>query len=192
MREGDDLYFAPGLRFSEVMLNSSVLAQQLDRRIKGFYLEPARLCIKGSHPFAAGILIVSTIDFLAGLQHSAKALEGRRTAGSDFRAFVRTELASFGTGLDQRFFDEFRNGLIHEARIKNAGEFSFDWDQTVRLAGARLCINPAFLLREVEEALGRRLTLLAEDEKERTAVAERLRNQFSKEFGIVERARTAV
>jgi hypothetical protein len=192
MREGDDLYFAPGLRFREVKLRERILAEQLRRRIEGFYLEPARLCIENGHAFAAGVLIVSTIDFLAGLDHGAEPLEGRKV-GKDFRGFVRSQLTSFGSGdLDQRFYDEFRNGLIHEGRIKNAGEFSFNRDQTVRLAGGRLSVNPALLLGEVQAALEEKLRRIVEDNSERRFVAGRLQSQFSKEFSLVERAQTAV
>jgi hypothetical protein len=192
MREGDDLFFAPGIRFSEVDLASDALADQYRSRIDGFYLAPTGLCIERDHAFAAGLLLVSTIDFMAGLHHSAESL-AERSVGADFRRFVRHELQSFHTGdLAQRLYDEFRNGLTHEARIKNAGEFSFDWPQTVRLAGGRLCINPAYLLREVEYALDGQITELIRDDAKRQEEAERLRVLFAKEFGIVQKARKAV
>ena len=114
-------------------------------------------------------------------------------SGADFRRFARHKLQSFHSGdLAQRLYDEFRNGLAHEARIKNAGEFSFDWPQTVRLAGGRLCINPAWLLREVEAALEQQIAELAQDEAKREEAAERLRRLFAKEFGIIQEARRAV
>ena len=192
MREGDDLYFAPGIRFSDVDLIGHALADHYRARIDGFYLAPTRLCIEHRYAFAAGLLLVSTIDFMAGLHHSADGLADR-SVGADFRRFARLELQSFHTGdLAQRLYDEFRNGLTHEARIKNAGEFSFDWPQTVRLAGGRLCINPAELLREVEWALDRQITELHRDSVKRQKAADRLRALFAREFGIVQEARKAV
>jgi len=192
MREGDDLFFAPGIRFGEVDLVGDALADQYRARIDEFYLAPARLCIERSYAFAAGLLLVSTIDFMAGLQHSAEGL-AERNVGADFRRFARHELQSFQTGdLAQRLYDEFRNGLTHEARIKNAGEFSFDWPQTVRLAGGGLCINPTYLLREVEDALDRQIAELSWDDAKRKEAADRLRVLFAKEFGIVQEARKAV
>jgi hypothetical protein len=192
MREGDDLYFAPGVRFGEVDLVGPGLAGQYRARIDGFYLAPARLCNEQGYAFAAGLLLVSTIDFMAGLHHSAEGLAGR-SVGADFRRFARCELRSFDTDeLTERLYDEFRNGLTHEARIKNAGEFSFDWPQTVRLARGRLCINPVWLLREVEAALDRQIAELSQDEAKRAEAAERLRTLFAMEFGIVQEARSAV
>ncbi len=192
MRKGDDLFFAPGVRSSEVDLVSPGLAEQYRARIDGFYLAPARLCIERDYAFAAGLLLVSTIDFMAGLQHSAAGLADR-SVGADFRRFAREELQSFHTGeLAQRLYDEFRNGLSHEARIKNAGEFSFDWPQTVRLVGGRLCVNPEWLLREIEAAPDRQIAELSRDDEKREKAAERLRTLFTKEFGIVQDARRAV
>ncbi len=82
--------------------------------------------------------------------------------------------------------------MAHEARIKNTGEFSFNWPQTVRLAGGRLCINPELLFREVETALDQQIAELTHDEKKRGEAADRLRRLFAKEFGIIEKARRAV
>jgi hypothetical protein len=192
MREGDDLFFAPGVRFGDVDLSGPDLAEQYRVRINGFYLVPAQLCVERGYAFAAGLLLVSTIDFMAGLHHSAEDLADRGV-GADFRRFARHKLQSFRSGdLAQRLYDEFRNGLAHEARIKNAGEFSFDWPQTVRLAGGRLCINPAWLLREVEAALDQQIAELTQDEAKCEEAAERLRKLFAKEFGIVQKARRAV
>lgn len=192
MREGDALFFAPDIRFGEVDLTGPGLSGQYRARIDGFYLAPARLCIERRHAFAAGLLLVSTIDFMAGLHHSADGLADRNV-GADFRQFVRRALESFRTGeLVQRFYDEFRNGLTHKARIKNAGEFSFDWSQTIRMAGGRLCINPAWLLREVDAALDRQIVKLRQDDAIREQAAERLRALFAKEFGIIEEARRAI
>jgi hypothetical protein len=192
MREGDDLFFAPGVRFSEVDLNGPALAEHYRARIDGFYLDPARLCIRQRYAFAAGLLLVSTIDFMAGFHHSAEGLVGRMV-GTEFRRFARHRLQSFVSGdLTQRLFDDFRNGLSHEGRIKNGGEFSFDPPQTVRHLGGRLCINPAHLLNEVEDALALQIAELKENTVQRAKAVERLRSLFAKEFGIVENARRAV
>ena len=192
MREGDDLFFAPGVRFSDVDLLGPRLAEHYRARIYGFNLDPARLCIHHGYAFAAGLLLVSTIDFMAGLHHSAEALDGREV-GDDFRRFARQKLRSFASDdLARRLYSHFRNGLSHEARMKNGGEFSFNWRQTVRQLGGRLCINPANLLEEVEEALERQLAELSENNAMRAQAAERLRTLFAREFGIIERGRRAV
>ena len=188
MRKGDDLFFAPGVRFSELALEDGRFVNQLRQRVVGFYLQPARLCIDNGHAFAAGVLLVSTIDFLAGLHHSAEELPYRKV-GLDFMAFVRETLKSFSPpDLARQLYEDFRNGLTHEARVKNAGEFSFDHQQTACVAGGRLCINPQFLLGEVEKALDSYVKKLAEDTVLRDAVAKRTRALFSAELGLVDSA----
>jgi hypothetical protein len=192
MRDGDDLYFAPNVRFGEVDLSGPRLPEQIYARIDGYYLAPARICIRSRHAFAAGVLLVSTIDFMAGLRYSAGELKSRKV-GTDFRDFVQSEMQSFRpSGLASRFYEEFRNGLTHEARIKNAGEFSFNWQQTVRLAGGRLCINPSCLLEEVEVALKRQIDKLKDNQGLRLKAATRLRCHFVSEFGIIQAAQRAV
>jgi hypothetical protein len=188
MREGDDLYFAPELRFSAVDLDSPVLADQLQQRIDGFYLRPARLCVEHGHAFAAGLILVSTIDFMAGFHH-VPGVPDARNVGRDFRAFVRSELRSFKRGdMAQILYDAFRSGLTHECRVKDGGEFSFDWPQTLRLQWGRPCINPQLLLLEVQAALEGSMAALRADADRRRAAAARLRADFAIEFGIVERA----
>ena len=191
MRKGDDLYFAPDVLFTEVNLGDISFVNHLRKRIDGYYFAPTRLCIAQGHAFGAGVLLVSTIDFLAGLHRSADELSDR-PVGRDFRGFVRSQLPSFRSqDLAQRLWDDFRNGLTHEARIKNAGEFSFDRKQTVCLAGGRLCINPHHLLEEVEAALQRSMDTLVSDEAQRQDAAARLRTLFTVEFWIVQRARAS-
>lgn len=190
MREGGDLYFAPGVRFADVTLDDVSFVNHLRDRINGFYLEPARLCVAKEHAFAAGLLLVSTIDFLARLHLSAEELTEQKSVGSEFQFFVRRGLPSFESkALAQKLYYDFRNGLSHEARIKNAGEFSFEKQQTVCVVDGRLCVNPRYLLIEVETALTGCMRSLSTNLEKRTKVAVRLREHFGDEFELVERGR---
>ena len=157
MRIGDLLYFAPGIRFDEVDLDGPELPSQFRHRIAGFYLAPADECINWGHAFAAGVLLVSSIDALARLRFP----DG---VGTGFRRFAREELKSFANdGLAQRFYDEFRNGLAHEARLKNGAQFSLETGATVALLDGLLLINPKYLAREVRTALDSYVALLRQD-----------------------------
>lgn len=137
-------------------------------------LLPARLLVDNDHAFAAGVLVVSVIDFMAGLHRYASQLR-RRPVGNDFETFVENKLPGFvQTGLATRFYDEFRNGLIHDNRIKNGGEFSFETTTTVTVIvdGDLLRINPDLLTAEVTEAL----RSLVERLKADSAARERLQS----------------
>ena len=77
MKIGEHLYFAPGIKFSSVDTTSATLAQQLNERIRGFYLHPARLLVEGGHAFAAGVMIVVAIDALARLDTGSEKVGER-------------------------------------------------------------------------------------------------------------------
>jgi len=192
MREGDDLFFAPNVRFSSLDLTGERLPDQLRARVEGYYLKPAgALCVheQSQHAFAAGLLLICALDFLAGLAHTMEELEGRPVE-KDFVTFVKARLPSFKiTNLAKRLFDDFRNGLVHECRIKNAGEFSFDHQAPAQLTGGRLSVNPRALLQEVRSALDHEVSDLHRYQDLRAKLARRVRKQFAAEIGIVERVR---
>src|SRR4051794_3358008 len=174
MREGDDLFFAPAIRFSELDLTGSKFPEQYHARILGYYLDPARICVEKKHAFGAGLLLVSTIDFMAGLHHAAEEMETREV-GRDFRNFARQHLQSFRTGdLAFKLYDHFRNGIAHEARVKSGGEFSFQHERTVRILYDSLSINPKFLLAEVEKALSEQVREISRTSWKRKQAIDRI------------------
>jgi hypothetical protein len=146
--QGGRLFFAPGIGFDEVDPNAAGFPDLFELRVEGFYLIPADDCIAKGHAFAAGLLLVSCIDALARLKYgTALSVHGR------FTRFALNDLASFAGGLSERFYDECRNGLVHEGRLKAGAQFSFERGQTVDHAGALLIVNPAHLIDEVRAAL---------------------------------------
>jgi len=180
MRIGDLLYFGPGLRFDQVDLDGPELLKQFENRMMGFYIEPAEKCVRCGYAFAAGVLLVSCIDALARLRFGDGV--GRR-----FRRFVCQELRSFfDDSLTQRFYDEFRNGLVHEARIKNGGQFSLETNTTVTELGGLLLINPDYLAQEVRAALQSYVTFLSQDDRARERLAQTLRRDHLDDFRVAQ------
>lgn len=178
MRIGDILFFAPGVKFDEVDLNGTGLTRQFERRIIGFYLEPADRCASEGFPFAAGVILVSCIDALARFRFGG-------AVGTRFKAFLANELASFSHGdLSTRFYDEFRNGLVHEARIKEGGQFTLDATQTVQSSGNLLLVNPRHLGVEVHSALDRYVMLLNGDPVELQKLATNLAGDLAVDFQV--------
>jgi len=176
MRIADILYFAPGIRFADLDLSGQRLPEQFDARMKGFYLEPAAGMVCGGHAFASGLLLVSCIDALARLQQSTGV-------GDRFRTWVRAELQSFANpDIAHRFYDEFRNGLVHEARIKNGGQFSFDQPKTVDVVSGALSVNPRHLADEVSNALDRYVSRLKRETNTRNKLLERIKTDFEHEL----------
>ncbi|MCX9009527.1 MAG: hypothetical protein OIN66_00255 [Candidatus Methanoperedens sp.] len=126
----EQLLFTPGLKYSEIKWdNDDALIEAFKDRVKGFYLDPAK-CLNDSekYAFATGVLCVSTIDLLACITISCNS----RTVGMRFKQWLKEHITAFDNSdpnsdiLADKFYDEFRNGLVHEGRIKNVGQFSYD------------------------------------------------------------------
>lgn len=142
MKTEDGLYFAPDVLFKDVDPDNPKFPEQLRKRIAGFYLEPAKLCCCTKHPFAAGVLLVCSIDALARYCFP----EDSDAGGERFKKFARKQLRSFRTnGLDDRLYRDVRCGLVHEARLKKGVQFSFEKKKTVDITDNVLVINPQYL-----------------------------------------------
>ena len=177
MRINDVLLFAPGIRFDQVDLQGDALPAQYQQRMAGFYIEPAVVCADHGHAFAAGTLLVACIDGMARLRYCDAVVRHR------FIKLAQEELRSFRTSaLATRFYEDFRNGLVHEGRVKNGGQFSLEVDETVRELQGLLLINPALLAVEVCEALHRYIALFATDQARRQALAGGLSRDHARDF----------
>ena len=178
MRIGDFLYFAPGIKFSDVdVASGQELPHQFERRIRGYYLEPSFTASENGHAFAAGLLLVSCIDALARVQGG-----GGRDTDKRFAKWCRENLPCFKNGYSKRFYLDFRNGLMHEARIKRGSEFTFEMDEAVAQRDSRLSINPKLLGEEIAEALTRFIAEFGENEVKRRDFLEYIKKEFSYEL----------
>lgn len=149
MRILDHIYFAPNVRFSQLSLDRDLLLPQFYARIDGYYLFPARALAEQGHAFASGLVLVSCMDALARIE-SGSAGEVRER----FLSWVTQHLPSFSDeNLAKGLYDDFRNGVVHESRVKNGSQFSLEFSATVSKLGEILVVNPRLLTLEVEEAL---------------------------------------
>jgi hypothetical protein len=152
MRVGDLIYFAPDIRFSDVDLTGETLPDQILARIEGYFLQAADCCIREELAFAAGVLIVTCIDAMSRFAHGPNRLN--RKSGQDFRTFARTRLPSFkGLPAATLLYDNYRNGLVHEARLKNGCQFALGLNRTLDTSGAFPVVDAARLLQELRESV---------------------------------------
>jgi hypothetical protein len=161
VRIRDILYFSPKYKFIDLKWDDKDnLLKAFQDRVEGFYMEPARKLNKEKKAFAAGVLCVATIDFLARIE------TGLDKVGERFEYWVKDNIEQFNKPnpdkpsqtLAYRFYDEFRNGLVHEGRIKNAGQFSHDRNklvEAVKTNGAEsvMIVNPDYLLNAIATSL---------------------------------------
>lgn len=157
MRIGDILYFSPKCKFIELRWDDKdALIKAFQDRVEGFYLGPAKKLNCEGYTFATGIMCVTTIDFLARIETGSHKVSER------FEYWVKNNIEQFNKPnpdkplqtLAYRFYDEFRNGLVHEGRIKNAGQFSHDCNElveTVKVNGTEsvMIVDPGHLLKAI-------------------------------------------
>jgi len=181
MKTEDGLYFAPHVLFKDVDVDGPDFPEQLGERIAGFYLEPAKSCCDTKHAFAAGVLLMCSIDALARYRFPEDSERG----GERFRKFAREQLQSFREGdLDDRLYKEVRCGLVHEARLKKGVQFSFEKKQTVDNIEQLLVINPQYLVDEVQCALKNLIKELESDADELAKLVDVIRKEIDEDLAV--------
>jgi hypothetical protein len=159
LREGDKLHFSPKYIFADIDFDDRVkLINAFNDRAYGFYLNPAKLLDNNQLGFACGLMCAATIDFLARLiyQGSPSKLRIENWLKDNIKEFNNENLAV-------RFYKDFRCGIVHEGRIKNPGEFSYQSNQIVTTKDGIIRINPGLLLRKIEHSLTEYLTMIQRD-----------------------------
>jgi hypothetical protein len=181
MRIGDVTYFAPEIRFSDVDLSGAALPDQMLARIEGYFLQAADCCIREELPFAAGVLIVTCIDAVSRFAPGLNRL--RRKSGEDFRTFARTRLPGFkALPKATLLYDSYRNGLVHEGRLKNGCQFALGLDRTLDTTGRFPVIDVARLLQEVRDAVHGLVEEMRASQPFRQQLVAYLRREFADEL----------
>lgn len=148
MRIRDVLYFSPKYKFSQLNWDDKdALIKAFEDRVKGFYLEPAEKLNENKCGFASGLLCVVTIDFLARI-----ATGKEKVKREDFEKWLKDNIEEFNDQLATKFYKDFRCGLVHEGRIKNCGQFSYESKNLAWSEGKVMIVNPRLLLERIEKA----------------------------------------
>ena len=158
MKVGKILYFSPKYKFLDLKWDKKTLIKAFRDRVEGFYLNPAKLLNEGKHAFGAGVLCVTTIDFLARITINSEKV-GQRIKGW----LTKNIPGDFNETLAQRFYEEFRNGLVHEGRIKNCGQFSYDFSELVHQENGIIIVNSNLLLEKINDSFESYMTKVRTD-----------------------------
>lgn len=166
MRIENCVYFSPNYKFTDLeWSDENNLVEAFKDRVENYYLQPARQLNDAGHAFASGVISVTTIDFLAGIQ------TGEEAVGSRIEKWLKTNLEGFQSNENisnfgntaQRFSKEFRNGLVHEGRIKNGGQFSYEYEQLVRILSPVMIVNPTILVNGISTSFHRYMEKASND-----------------------------
>ena len=161
------LHFSPKYTFENIETalengDKECLIKAFKDRICGFYLKPAEELNhlnKDEYAFAVGVLCVSTIDCLACVTTSCTQGDGR------FKKWVKNNIEEFSPNtLADRFYDDFRNGLVHEGRIKKGGQFLNRSHKLVDNSEGKLSVDSERLLHKINDLFETYITNIDNDE----------------------------
>lgn len=173
LREEEKLHFSPQYIFADIDFNTKdKLLDAFKDRVYGFYLDPAKLLDKKEFGFGCGLLCAATIDFLARMTFPKDNSRER------IEKWLKENISEFKGDLATRFYEDFRCGLVHEGRIKNPGEFSYQFEGIVTRRNGIVIVNPRMLLERIIEVFENYLASLRDD----LDVFNCFRNQLMKDF----------
>lgn len=192
MRNKDGIYFSPNYRFLNLRWNDreNLLCAFKDR-IYGFYFSPAAQLNQNKHAFASGMICLSLIDLFSKLQNDTSGVRKRYVPWleTNIKDFNSTNPDNQSETLAKRFYDEFRNCLIHECRIKNAGQFSYIYPRIIHLMTDSnrhiMIINPKFLLFALEKSFENYISVIESNNEEFLKFRQIIKDNFFTDFECV-------
>ena len=152
---GDYLYFSPEFKFKDIDFDNRLhIITAFTARVEGFYLNAASYLIDQNQYFTAGLICIATIDLLAKMslnsRGNARIVEWLEI---NIPVFRKKDDGGFYSTLAERFCKEYRNGLVHECRVKNGGQFAEQFDCTLKIINNVMIINPSYLVKDIHKSL---------------------------------------
>ena len=185
MKIGEILYFSPNYKFLDLKWDDKEnLIKAFNDRVQGFYIQPTCQLNKDEKGFAAGILCITTIDFLAKIDYKVRN-QIKKWLKDNIDDFKKSDPDFRGNrSLADRFYDEFRDGLIHEGRIKNGGQFSYDFQLLIKLQDGAMIINPDIFLKEIINYVDKFIIKITQDDTTFYKFRDYLKQDFQKEIEL--------
>lgn len=187
MREKDGIYFSPRYKFLKLDWNNSdCLINAFEDRVIGFYFEPAENLNQNNQAFASGLISLSIIDLLANNNSNEVGFHFKYWLRTNIKEFNRSDPDGIYHNLSHRFYKEFRNCLIHECRIQNAGQFSYNYDKLIKLIPDSdrhiMVVNPKILLFSLKKAFNSYIEDLRVNESEYKKFHKMMKKKFYTDF----------
>jgi len=181
----DVLFFSPKFRFADLDFSKKqVIIEAYRDRIDGFYLTSARALLAQDRAFVAGLITCATIDALAVYTIGGWSVHDR------FVGWLKKnipELNKKDNGhppkeLAERFYQDIRNGLVHECKLMNFVQFGLEQDDLFSFDGGAMTVNPRRLLESVELAFERHCRSLEESGEHYDNLSKLIYENFKQEL----------
>ena len=182
-----ELHFSPNFKYIDLNWDDrDNLIRAFRDRVEGYYLEPAKCLNQCKYSFAAGVICLITIDFLAKIE------TGIGNVGKRFKYWVKLHFKDLNdedislNDFASRLYEEFRNGLVHEGRIKKASQFSDDFSKLVEIEGLIMIINPKYLLKEIIRSFKEYISKLKTEKSEFDIFKKNLKEDFQNDRDYID------
>jgi hypothetical protein len=182
MRVKDVIHFSPNYPIQKIEFdNKEILIDAFKDRIQSYYINAADVLNKSNHAFAAGAILLTAIDAISYFTEVGAV----STRIKNF-CYQIPEIAAKTTEYQNEFAnrvnDEFRNGLIHEGRIKNGSQFSYDYPFLEIISDDCLVMNPEYFQKEVEAYFNLALQKVSTNQSNYLLFRQRFKQTFEAEI----------
>lgn len=181
------LYFSPKRIFSDIEFeyeSPEVIIGYFRERTKGFFLKQAQYLLLNS-PFgsiAAGLILMSTIDYLARYRWKLKYGNKKPIVKERIIEWITEYIPDLSE--PEIIYDTYRCGLVHEGRIKEGNIFDPENKTLITKIGESLTINPVRLLEEIQNGLKRFCEDIVSNGKIKMQFIDILKDDFNKDNSI--------
>lgn len=182
MRVKDIIYFSPKYSIQSIDFNDKViLIDAFCDRIENYYIKPAQGLNSQECAFAAGVMLMTTIEAI-----SAFTLSG--AVSTKIKKFclqipdISKQKKEYQDLFAEKVWTDFRNGLVHEGRIKNGSQFCYDYPFLEIIDADCLILNPKYLSSEVESYFAKILEQLKTDTGAYSIFKQRFSTSFQDEI----------
>lgn len=181
MRIDDLLFFAPGVHFGQLNIDSPEIVEIFRRRVEAFYLNPAELLIDQKHAFAVTVVLASAMDTLSYYDPVPPKDQGNTIR---FTVWLQTAMSNFfpDRPTAMKFYKDIRCGAVHEGKITKGCVFDFNLGETISVEDGIMAVNPAQLLIPVREALTKFCVDTVNDPVRLADFQKTLKKDFEKEL----------
>lgn len=185
MRVEDILYFSPNHKTPYLDLDDGViLLQAFVERVEEFYLKPAEKLNNEFEAFSKGVLILTAIDFIGDYFIRTGNSDRIMKFCSGLNSIKKLDKANV-ISVTKIINNDYRNGLIHEGRIKNMGQFFYGINELIVVGNNNTMINPTVLLNETRERFYEYVDKIENSKEEMFNFKNRFKQRFEDEINAL-------
>ncbi|MBL7876762.1 MAG: hypothetical protein JNL53_13935 [Cyclobacteriaceae bacterium] len=184
----EEIYFSRNHEWKSINLDKPLeLVAKFDDRVRTIYLDQASILLNNENSFynsfSAGVILFSAIEWVGSFltKHNGfkNKLDEFLKYSKDYTALELDEREQ----LSKKITECFRNGIIHNGRVKDACQFDYNFDEKLFASKENfLIVNTKPLHDLVVTVLNHYIEILNKDELILQQFLDRFKNEFDVEL----------